>query len=526
MARGRALTNVQIFTDPNSRPGSRKGKRDDREVRAEGRVRAWIADHSPRHIPIAFKLAFVITLLITTGMGVLGFVIITNQTEVMRAEANAFGRTVVAQLAETAKEPVLAEDDLALQVIVKNLSQGGKMVGAAVFAESGEVLHELGLRPGGTVTEMYTGATHLEDHYYTLDWRSGGDGDALISYLTPIKFRNLTVGHAVVTFSRNQMVESERNAKRMIIVATLSLILLTIAVAILMSRKISQPIYELMNASRQIGAGNFGIRLNDRRNDEIGTLMAAFNKMANSLLEKSQVENALSRYVSSNVASKIMSNLEHVELGGHHVQASVLFADIVGFTRLSEEMTPQEVGDMLNEYFGYISGIARLHRGTIDKFIGDCAMVVFGVPEQDVDHKFNAVACAVMIQRLTERLNMVRVAEGKPPVQFRIGVNTGDMLAGNMGSHERMQYTVVGDAVNLASRLSSVAEPGEIVVRDEHVNDHEVKRRVIARKYKHINIRGKKKPITVFRVKDVATTYRRAMERQLDELLADHPIES
>ena len=487
-------------------------------------VRGWLAGHTPRRIPIAYKLALVITLLITSGMGVLGFVIITNQTEVMRSEANAFGRTLVAQLAETAKEPVLAEDELALQVMVNNLAHGGKLLGAIVYAENGTVLNQLGVAPEAQLIDIYNQAQRIEQDYYTLDWRhalDGGEPEALISFITPIRFRDLTVGHALVTFSRTQMVESERDAKQMIIVATLSLILLTIGGAIVMSRKISQPIYDLMEASREIGEGNLAFRLNDRRNDELGTLMSAFNNMAESLLEKSQVENALSRYVSDNVAGEIMANLDHVKLGGRHVQASVLFADIVGFTNLSEDMTPREVADFLNEYFGYITRAAQLYRGTIDKFIGDCAMVVFGVPDKDPDHPFHAIACAVMIQRLTDRLNLVRMAEGKPAVKFRIGINTGDMLAGNMGAHNRMQYTVVGDAVNLASRLSSVAEPGEIVIRDEHYSDPDVQRRVIARKYKHLKIRGKKKPITVFRVKDVATTYRRAMDSQLDELMAE-----
>jgi len=113
---------------------------DRRDTAAAVGVRGWLSDHAPRRIPIAYKLAFVITLLITAGMGVLGFVVVTNQTEVMRSEANAFGRTVVAQLAETAKEPVLAEDELALQVMVNNLAHGGKLLGAVVYAENGSVL--------------------------------------------------------------------------------------------------------------------------------------------------------------------------------------------------------------------------------------------------------------------------------------------------------------------------------------------------------------------------------------------------
>ncbi len=487
-------------------------------------LRHWYVAHSPRHIPIAYKLAFIMTVLITGGLSVLGLVVINNQSEVLRHQANAFGQTVVLQLAESAKEPILAEDELALRVLINNLGSGEQLLGAAVYSETGRMLASLGLTPTGEIVSLYEDALRLDKRNHTFDWQwtnSLGLPDEAVSFLCPVEFKGLTVGHALVTFSRHDMVQSSREAKQAILIATLSLSLLAIIVAFLMGKQISRPVCDLVDASRAIGQGNFGYRFSERRNDELGTLMEAFNTMASSLLEKSQVERALSRYVSSNVAKQILENLEHVELGGQHVQATVLFADIVGFTRLSENMTPGEVADFLNEYFTYIAKVAELWNGTIDKFIGDCAMVVFGVPEQDADHRFHAIACAVMIRRLTERLNLIREEQGKPHVYFRIGVNTGPMLAGNMGSHDRMQYTVVGDSVNLASRLSSVAEKGEIVIRDEQYNDHDVKRRVIARRYKRIKVRGKEQPITVFRVKDVATTYRLAMEKQIDELLGE-----
>lgn len=486
------------------------------------RLRHWLRLHAPTHIPIAYKLAFVITTLIVAGMSVLGLWVISNQTQALRNEADAFGQTVANQLAETAKEPVLAEDDLALQVLVKNLGSSERLLGAVVYSERGEVLTSMGVIPQQDIVSIYNQAKPLKANNFSFDWKwtdDNGQRNELVSFICPIQFKGLTVGHAVVTFSLNSMAQSAHDAQQAILIATITLSLLTMIAAFFMSKQISRPIYDLMDASREIELGNYGFRLNERRNDEIGTLMASFNDMANSLLVKSQVESALSCYVSGNIARNIMRDLDHVELGGKHVYASVLFADMVGFTQLSEKMPPEEVANFLNEYFSYISHISQLYRGTIDKFIGDCAMVVFGVPDMDPDHKFNSIACAIMIRRMTEELNKKRIAEGKVPVYFRMGINTGPMLAGNMGASDRMQYTVVGDAVNLASRLSSIANSDEIVVRDEHYNDHEVKRRVIARKYKHIKIRGKSEPITVFRVRDVATTYRAVMDRQIQELL-------
>jgi adenylate cyclase len=337
--------------------------------------------------------------------------------------------------------------------------------------------------------------------------------------VAPVEFGDVMVGHALVTFSRASMVEAVRASTRAILIATVSLTLLAVIMAFFLSKRASRPIYDLMTASKAIGQGRLDYRLTGRRKDELGTLFNSFNEMAQGLYEKGQVERVLSRYVAPSVAREVLRNLEHVELGGKHVNGTVLFADIAGFTHLSEDLSPSEVASFLNEYFGYVTQVAQLYRGTIDKFIGDCAMVVFGVPERDADHKFNAIACAVLIRRLTECLNEIRIREGKSPVYFRIGINTGEMLAGNMGSHDRMQYTVVGDAVNLASRVLDLAAQGEIIIREEHYRDPDVQRRVIARRHHRLRVRGRSTPITIYLVKDVASSYRRVMDEQLEMLL-------
>lgn len=481
---------------------------------------------APRRLPIAYKLALAITLLIVAGMSVLGLFVINNQAALMRDQANAYGQTVVSQLAEAAKELILAEDVLGLQVTTGGLTRNPDLQGAALFAEDGGLLAGTGVLPRRPVAELYDRAQPLQEDGYSFDWYwvdEQGRRQEAVSFITPVRFKEVVVGHALVTFSRSSMVESGRSATQAIILVTVLLSLLVVTLAFVMSKQLSRPIYELMDASRAIGAGNYAYRIPTRRRDEIGTLIEAFNDMAKGLLEKSQVEGALSRYVAPSVANEILANLDQVKLGGKHVNATVLFADIVGFTQLSEKMTPTEVGQFLNTYFSLITKLADMYRGTVDKFIGDCAMVVFGVPQADPDHRFNAIACAVAIQRLTERLNEDRRRRGEPPVHFRIGINTGEMLAGNMGAHERMQYTVVGDAVNLASRLSSAAAGGEIVVRDEHYLDPEVQRRVIARKYRNLRVRGKTDPITVYRVRDVASSYRKEMEARIDALLGQIP---
>jgi len=248
--------------------------------------------------------------------------------------------------------------------------------------------------------------------------------------------------------------------------------------------------------------------------------------MADGLLEKTQVENAFSRYVSKSIAKEIMGNLEHVKLGGRHVEASVLFADIVGFTELSEMHPAEKITSILNDYFSYISLASKIYQGTIDKYMGDCVMIVFGAPEEDNLHKLHSIYCAVMIHKLFERINEIRINNGKlvvSVVSFRIGINSGTMLAGNLGSTERMQYTVVGESVNLASRLQHIAKGNQIIISREFYNDPDIQWRLTAKKHKTIKFKGIKEEITTYIVKDVIALYQEQMDEQINEILRIKP---
>lgn len=494
-----------------------------------GRFSAWVKAlrlrlHlvNPRHLPIAWKLALILTVLITAGMTLLGLMIVNSQSNLLRGQINDFGQAMVDHLSESAREPVLSDDTLGLMVLVNNLGKNENVIGAVIYDHAGNVLAHAGKLPIHGTDKLYDQSIELEQQQYSVEWTdidSQGKEIALISFLTPIRFQNLVVGHALVSYSKATLVRALTETVSAITAATIFMILLGIVTAYFLGRRISRPIYDLMDASRAIHNGNYGFRISERRHDEIGYLMDAFNNMANGLLEKSQVENAFSRFVSTKVAKQIMENLDQIQLGGKRVQATALFADIVGFTALSEKLSAEEIAQLLNEYFSYIDLASKLYHGTIDKYMGDCAMIVFGVPEEDQDHKFNALACAVMIQRIVEKLNQLRIEEGKVPVHFRIGVNSGEMLAGNMGSTDRMQYTVVGEAVNLASRLHAVADAGQIVITDYLVKDPDVQWRILAHRKQSIRLRGIADPVTAYILTDLKPAYSARIDSQINEIL-------
>jgi len=480
------------------------------------------ATHFSIRVPIAIKLALAITLLIVSGMSTLGFIILENQKNVLTQQINDMGSAIVKQVANSASEMVLSDDILSLQTLVNNLVDHYRIKGAIIISDQNQILVENGTTPSIDFISHQLNNKKSAHIFECSEARQSQD--KLICFDNPIKFKQLIAGHIIITFSKQQMVQSLDNSRFVIIFATIIMILIAILLAFVMSRHLSRPIHNLVDASKAIGAGDFKYRLSERRNDEIGELACAFNKMAHGLLQKSQVEDVFSRYVSSNVAKKVLKNLDDVELGGQHVTASVLFADIVGFTSISEKLPPQEITLILNEYFSYISNIAQYHNGHIDKFMGDCAMIVFGVPDQSDDHSINAINCAIMIQQLVSILNERRMEENKIPVHFKIGVNSGVMIAGNLGSSDRMEYTVIGDPVNIASRLSSIAESGQIIILEELYKQDEISKKILAHKHKIIRVRGKQEPVSTWLVSNAAVECQNLILKKSLEILNTPPI--
>lgn len=478
--------------------------------------------HFKIRVPIAIKLALAITLLIVSGMATLGFIILENQKAVLTQQINDMGSAIANQFASSATEMVLSDDNLGLQTLVNNLVDKQHIKGAVIISDTNTVLASNGMIPSIEIIQQRVGNSKGP---HTFEWKSlKHNQDAFICFDSPITFKQLIAGHALITFSKQHMVQSLQDSRFVILMVTALMTLIAIFLAFVMSRHLSKPIHNLVDASKAIGEGNFQYRLNERRNDEIGELACSFNQMAHGLLQKAQVEDVFSRYVSSNVAKKVLANLDEVELGGKHVNASVLFADIVGFTGISEKLPPEEIANLLNEYFSYISSIAQIHNGHIDKFMGDCAMVVFGVPDQSSNHSLNAVNCALMIQETVKRLNESRLKQNKIPIHFKIGVNTGVMIAGNMGSSDRMEYTVIGDPVNLASRLAGIAESDQIIILEEFYQQETITKHVIADKHHVIRVRGKQNSVSTWIVRDARPGFKEDMQQKINDLL-DNKIE-
>jgi adenylate cyclase len=217
--------------------------------------------------------------------------------------------------------------------------------------------------------------------------------------------------------------------------------------------------------------------------------------------EKRKMKRLFGQYVSKDVYAQLVANPELARLGGQRRDMTVLFSDIRGFTTITERGQPEEIVHMLNEYFTHMVEIVFRNHGTIDKFVGDMVMALFGAPLPDPDHADHAVGAALDMMDELKRLNAKWVAEGRDvKVDIGIGVNTGPMIAGNIGSDQIMSYTVIGDAVNLGSRLESLNKQysTHIIISDE--TRQRLTGKYVFRSLGDVVVKGKTKPVAIFEV--------------------------
>ena len=170
---------------------------------------------------------------------------------------------------------------------------------------------------------------------------------------------------------------------------------------------------------------------------------------------KEKIKQAMGKYLSQDIMKNVVNNIDDLKLGGKRAIVTVLFSDIRGFTSMSEKMSAEDVTKILNEYFTEMEPIITKYNGVINKFIGDAVMAIFGEPIQDLNHPVNAVRCAYEMLQKVAYLREKWLMEGKPKIEIGIGICTGEVFLGNIGSEARMEYTVIGDTVNLASRIES-----------------------------------------------------------------------
>ncbi|HEX9819714.1 MAG TPA: adenylate/guanylate cyclase domain-containing protein [Methylomirabilota bacterium] len=229
---------------------------------------------------------------------------------------------------------------------------------------------------------------------------------------------------------------------------------------------IARPLRELAQLARRIRHGQLDVTAVPRSRDEIGVLTRAMNDMAAALRDRDFVRETLGRYVSPELAAQALRDRDALQLGGELREVAMLMSDLRGFSGLSERLGPAAMIGLLNRYLGAMTPVIIQHGGVINEFIGDAIFVLFGAPFGRPDDAQRAVRCAAAMQEALATFNTDTVARGLPPLSMGIGLHVGPVVAGNIGSADRVKYGVVGPAVNLVSRIQTLAAGAEVLLSD------------------------------------------------------------
>jgi adenylate cyclase len=221
-------------------------------------------------------------------------------------------------------------------------------------------------------------------------------------------------------------------------------------------------------------------------------------RLATRIEQEAQTRAQISRLIPPSVVEQVVKGELTIEKGGRLCDITMLYSDIRGFTSMSDGKPPEEVVNTLNEYFEVMVEVLFRHSGTLDKFVGDEIIGLFGAPIDLEDAEYKAVACAIDMQRSLQEFNRTRQAENLEPIRIGIGINTGTVITGAIGSTRALQYTAIGDAMNVASRLVNLAKPGEIIISNSTYE--RVRERIDAVPLPPVSVKGKAESLHIYRV--------------------------
>jgi adenylate cyclase len=321
--------------------------------------------------------------------------------------------------------------------------------------------------------------------------------EEFISYLVPLATESGMAG-ALLQRSLDEELAPYLRLERTFLGLALLGLGISALLAMRIARGVSKPVLQLAEGARKIGEGDYTHRVEIKQEDELGLLADAFNQMGKGLAERDQVRDLLGKVVSPAVAAELLR--KDATLGGEEREVTVLFSDLRSFTTMCEAQSAQEMLGMLNGYFTRMSAIVEKHGGVVDKYVGDALMALFGAPLSHPDDADRAMQTAIDMCTALDELNRQWQVEGKPAIGVGIGIHTDIVVAGNMGSQTRLNYTVIGDGVNLASRLEGLTKTTDydtrIIVSSATIA--KAKQRYQTRPLGEVAVKGKQNVTEIF----------------------------
>ncbi|MBW2180745.1 MAG: HAMP domain-containing protein [Deltaproteobacteria bacterium] len=450
---------------------------------------------SPR-IPIWLQFFAATMVIIITTIFVMSFFILSQQNERLYRQTVKIGKVSLNYFSSNSPVPLLEDNILRLNTLIKDATSVEGLLYAIIVDNNQIIKAHSDINKIGKPFEKFT---HMEDvkkekdvtyfNYYS------NSGQHVLNLTRSVLFKGKKLGQVHVGVSIDFIEKLIHKARWTLGTITFFIILFGSVVAVWLGFHFSHPISNLVLATGEIGSGNYQHKIILARNDELGNLATAFNRMGDELWKNSLMQKSFGKYIGSEVLEMIMADPESAWLKGHRNEATIVFTDIRGFTSYSKSKEPEDIVKELNKYFEIATQVILDHGGYVDKFIGDAVLGVFGVPVYHKDHVERGVRAANDMQKKF----MNKQNNGNSLLQsVGIGISTGVVVSGNIGSQDKMEYTVIGDTVNLAAHLNKLAGSGDIIIsKSVYKNLENI---ITVKPLLPQHIKGKTKPVETFKL--------------------------
>jgi adenylate cyclase len=449
---------------------------------------SWKQTLATMRFPIRWRWMLLVSVTVALAVLIVSLILLNMERAEWLKSQSAQARVMVDRLGDEVKSFMLAGrklDKTQVDIIVTGFREKVPTVlGVQVQYANGE-LHNYG--DVGETVPLAEGSTLQAASQLLLS-------DDLW-YLQPVNYATARVGSIAVRFSGEEWKHlANRFIAGTLMVAIFVIMLASIA-AYWVATRMSRPLEALAIAARDVADGDLSTRIPISGNDEISDAGVQFNHMVSELAHKEKLRNVFGRYLNPKLVNDVFSESSIVPVS-HRQQVSILFADMVGFTAFSEYTQSEEVVRLLNRHFELFQRIIDYYGGHVDKYIGDAVMAVFNHPHEDEAHVRHAAMAGMAITLACHHLNQLNTEE--PNIMFRVGINHGEAIVGNIGAAERLEYTVIGNTVNVASRVTELGEGGEVIL--SQTTFQEIGKGFDFDSIGHKSIKGIQKPINCGRL--------------------------
>ncbi|MFH1073638.1 MAG: adenylate/guanylate cyclase domain-containing protein [Candidatus Firestonebacteria bacterium] len=424
------------------------------------------------------QLSVIFSVLIALSIGSISLLTLQNQVRILKTNFIATGQQFCESIAGNVSDALSQApiDDTALvSTITKvvNSSDNKKWIKYVRITDADESIIIASNNIAGEWNKKYISPVfevrEKTPYYFKVN---GGVKEKIYEVKSEVKKGEETIGKVHLGVSQNAIDVLMASAAKTVIIAAVLTIVFGFFVSSLVAMFLVRPIKLLIDGASKISAGNYDLEIKVKMMNEIDDLVNSFNDMAKNLKEKEQIKVAFSRYMSAELLNEVIKSGGRTTFGGEKRLVTILFSDIRDFTSMAEALDPQQVVRLLNEYFTCMNEVIFRNKGMINKYMGDAIMALYGAPVPLKDHAVKAVATALEMNKELNNLRTKWSSEGRPIFGMKIGITTGEVVLGNIGSMGHMEYTVIGDAVNVAARLQALNKNyGTQILVSQKTND-------------------------------------------------------